>query len=103
MANFRARKRSNIIIVRSSHRPEQIGGIFLPPESSTVSSQFVAVVSRGDGITDDEKRAMSTLKKDDVLLVERNAGHVFDIDGEQYLAIDIGQVYGKVDGINRRI
>ena len=103
MSRLQARKNSNVIIVRKSRRPKKVGEIILPDESRTVSSQFVVVVSHGDGITEDEKKAMSTIKEGDVLLVEKHAGHIVKYDEDEYLAIDIGQVYGKVEGINRRI
>jgi co-chaperonin GroES (HSP10) len=67
-----------------------------------VSSQFVEVVTSGKGKTEDEKKAMSTIEPGDILLVERHSGQPITIDEEQYLAIDIGQVYGKVMDVNRR-
>jgi co-chaperonin GroES (HSP10) len=83
-------KKSNLILVKKI-MTEQIGGIHIPQRDDP-TLRMAVVIDKGDGKSDEEKRAMATINKGDRLLIEKFSGCEILVDGEIYFFIDISSV-----------
>jgi len=87
---LKLRKNSNMVLVRKE-RTEKVGDVLIPQKSNP-ATRIVVVIDKADGVSDDEKVAMGTIKKGDRLLINKFHGAEVKDGDEIIFAIDIGSI-----------
>lgn len=73
------------------------GGILLAKSSSKEEPLMAEVVARGDGgMTDDGRKLKMYIEPGDIVLIPKNAGTPFTMDGREYVIISQQDVLAAI-------
>lgn len=79
---------SNLVLVRRLKGEDQVGSIVLPEEAKE-PSEVAEVLKVGPGYLNDAGHFVEmTVKPGDRVVVQRHGGHIFDVDGVEYVVIN---------------
>jgi chaperonin GroES len=86
----------NRVLVKPDEEQEMEGGIVLP-ETAKEKPQRGTVIAVGPGERDEDGKLIPPdLKEGERVVYAKYGGHKIKLDGEEYIILDVDQVYARI-------